>query len=109
MPHCIMWQEEEVKRIKRTREDVGVDLYGVQQQLAKLQMNVEKTHDAFNESVQRRVEQEEDRLQVSNELEKRRRELQDQESRCKRTSAAVCQLIFIFSLQCTNFSPNWTS
>ena len=30
-------REEELKRVKTKREDIGVELYGVQQQLAKLQ------------------------------------------------------------------------
>jgi len=38
-------QSEELMREKRTREDVGVQLYQVQQQLAKLQMNLEKVHE----------------------------------------------------------------
>ena len=32
---------------KNRRESVGVDLYGVQQQLAKLQMTLERTHDNY--------------------------------------------------------------
>ena len=38
-------QTEELSRNKRQREDIGVSLYAVQQQLAKLQMNLEKVHD----------------------------------------------------------------
>jgi len=38
-------QTEELARRKRQREDVGVQLYQVQQQLAKLQMNLEKVHE----------------------------------------------------------------
>jgi len=38
-------QTEELARQKRRREDVGVQLYQVQQQLAKLQMNLEKVHE----------------------------------------------------------------
>jgi len=38
-------QTEELARQKRKREDVGVQLYQVQQQLAKLQMNLEKVHE----------------------------------------------------------------
>ena len=33
---------------KKRREDIGVELYGVQQQLARLQMTLEKTHDNYN-------------------------------------------------------------
>ena len=38
-------QTEELTRKKRQREDIGVSLYAVQQQLAKLQMNLEKVHE----------------------------------------------------------------
>ena len=38
-------QGEELARQKRKREDVGVQLYSVQQHLAKLQMNLEKVHE----------------------------------------------------------------
>jgi chromosome segregation ATPase len=41
-------REEELKRVKDKREDIGVELYGVQQQLAKLQMQLENTHNNFN-------------------------------------------------------------
>ena len=38
-------ESEELQRCKRQREDVGVQLYQMQQQLAKLQMNLEKVHE----------------------------------------------------------------
>ena len=40
-------QDEEVIRARRERENRGVDLYTMQQQLAKLQMTLERTHDRF--------------------------------------------------------------
>eukprot|EP00965_Chrysotila_dentata_P209748 6185488-Pleurochrysis_carterae.AAC.1 len=42
-------QTEQLNREKKAREEVGVSLYQVQQQLAKLQMNLEKVHE--NQSV----------------------------------------------------------
>ena len=36
------WQQEAVKNITAEREDLGVELYGVQQQLARQQMLIEK-------------------------------------------------------------------
>ena len=38
-------QTEELSRAKAAREDIGVQLYQMQQQLAKLQMNLEKVHE----------------------------------------------------------------
>lgn len=37
-------KEEELRRVKSAREDVGVELYGVQQQLAQLQLALEGSH-----------------------------------------------------------------
>lgn len=37
-------EEEDLKRAKQRREDLGVELYGVQQRLARLQMDLEKKH-----------------------------------------------------------------
>jgi len=41
-------KEEEVSRMRKTREDVGVELYGLQQQLAKLQMTLERLYEKYN-------------------------------------------------------------
>lgn len=41
-------KEESLKKLKFERESIGVQLYGVQQQLAKMQMVFERTHDNFN-------------------------------------------------------------
>jgi chromosome segregation ATPase len=57
-------QVEELTRQRRKREDVGVQLYHMQQQLAKLQMNLEKVHE--NESLlgQMREQAEKDLVEV---------------------------------------------
>lgn len=47
---------------KKEREDLGVDLYGVQQELARYQMMLEKKHDEFAE-VQQTRKQEEQQLE----------------------------------------------
>jgi hypothetical protein len=51
---------EASKNKKREREDAGVELYGVQQELARHQMLLEKEHDSFSQTKQIRsqVEQE---------------------------------------------------
>ena len=40
-------KQAELKEAKELREQTGVELYGVQQQLARMQMNLEKTYDNF--------------------------------------------------------------
>mmetsp|Transcript_9071 Transcript_9071/g.15585 ORF Transcript_9071/g.15585 Transcript_9071/m.15585 type:complete len:897 (+) Transcript_9071:228-2918(+) len=51
-------RSEDLRVAKKRREDIGVELYGVQQQLAKLQMTLEKTHDNYN--VIRRIREQAD-------------------------------------------------
>ena len=41
-------KEEEVRKVKKEREETGVQLYGVQHQLAKMQTKFERTHDNYN-------------------------------------------------------------
>ncbi len=43
-----MIQEEAVKKAKEMRQSIGVDLYGLQQQLARQQALVEASNDNFN-------------------------------------------------------------
>lgn len=44
----LMERTEDLRVAKNRRESIGVELYGVQQQLARLQMTLEKTHDNYN-------------------------------------------------------------
>lgn len=46
---------EELKRSQERRETVGVELYGQQQQLARLQLALETTHNAFSTAAQDRA------------------------------------------------------
>jgi len=57
-------QGEELTRQRRSREDIGVQLYQVQQQLAKLQMNLEKVHENHAIIAQMREAAEADLAQV---------------------------------------------
>ena len=49
-------QTEDLKTKKREREELGVQLYGVQQELARQQMLLEKEHDNFNGENQHRLQ-----------------------------------------------------
>ena len=42
-------KEEDLRRARKKREDIGAELYTVQQQLAKLQMQLEGTHDEYKD------------------------------------------------------------
>lgn len=49
---CPCLQLQEHSTAKKQREEIGVELYGVQQELARQQMQLEKQHDDFNEKSQ---------------------------------------------------------
>ncbi|XP_031750353.1 coiled-coil domain-containing protein 40-like [Xenopus tropicalis] len=69
---------ESMKNNKKEREDLGMFLYGVQQELARLQMGLEKQHDKHSHvSVQRR--QKEDELETIRNLYKKTHQITDTE------------------------------
>jgi len=68
---------EELKRAKTGREETGVDLYTVQQQLAKLQMQLERSHEQFNIMKQMRERSEEDNGKMSDLYQARKLEVQE--------------------------------
>lgn len=68
---------EELKRAKAAREETGVDLYSVQQQLAKLQMALERSHEQFNIMMQMRERSEEDNGKLSDVYQSRKLEVQE--------------------------------
>jgi hypothetical protein len=49
---------EALRNRKKEREDLGVDLYGIQQELARFQMLLEKHHDEFANLNQSRQQEE---------------------------------------------------
>ena len=49
-------QEDELKKAKREREDAGIELYGVQQQLARLQANLKSIDKRYDEVSKERIE-----------------------------------------------------
>lgn len=55
-----------MKNRKKEREDLGVDLYGIQQELARFQMMLEKRHDEFSEVTQVRSQEEQQLEEVRN-------------------------------------------
>ena len=52
-------KEEELKRIVQSRETLGVELYNLQQQLAKLQVSLENTHNEYNTIIDKKLQEEE--------------------------------------------------
>jgi len=52
-------KNEELKKLVKHREEIGVTLYGAQQQLAKLQLQLEQLHDKYAMVQTKRVEDDE--------------------------------------------------
>jgi hypothetical protein len=85
-------KEEDLKRLKKKKEDVGVELYGVQQQLARMQLMLEKTHDNFNIIQRLRQEAEEDAKGITKEMEKKKQEVTEQQKRMLKFQAELDKL-----------------
>ncbi|KAM3134913.1 hypothetical protein pb186bvf_012913 [Paramecium bursaria] len=60
-------KEDQLKKLERQKEDIGVRLYGVQQQLAENQQNFEQAHENFNLVQKLRIESEQ-KLKTINDL-----------------------------------------
>ena len=85
-------QSEELARQKRTREDVGVQLYQVQQQLAKLQMNLEKVHENHSIISQLREQAEGDLASIKPTYQEKLSEVKDQRSKYDKYQSELDQL-----------------
>jgi coiled-coil domain-containing protein 40 len=62
-------KENELAEVKSKRELIGVELYGVQQQLAKLQMDLENKHGALNMVVTTREKAQDNLKKLNRQLE----------------------------------------
>eukprot|EP00743_Colponemidia_sp_Colp-15_P001752 GILK01001913.1.p1 GENE.GILK01001913.1~~GILK01001913.1.p1 ORF type:complete len:909 (-),score=261.49 GILK01001913.1:118-2775(-) len=70
-------KEEQLRVVKKTHEVIGVDLYGVQQQLAKMQMGLERTHDNFNIIQKQRYDAEERMKVATAQYDHRKKEVEE--------------------------------
>lgn len=52
-------KQDEMKKIEQDRETLGVQLYSLQQQLARLQLALENSHNEYNALVDKRLKEEE--------------------------------------------------
>lgn len=71
----------EAAMVKQRREDCGVDLYNVQQHLAKLQESLEKGHDNFQAIQKLREEKEAERAQLTAQSEAAQKVIQDMDKK----------------------------
>lgn len=85
-------KEEEVRKVKKQREDTGVQMYGVQHQLAKMQTKFERTHDNFNIVSRYRVEAEKQHELLQKQYETKKEEADDQLKRVLKAQEELNQL-----------------
>jgi coiled-coil domain-containing protein 40 len=85
-------KEEEVRKIKKKREEVGVQLYGVQHQLAKMQTTFERTHDNYNIVQKYRVDAEKQLEILQKQYEARKEEADEQLKRVLKAQEELNQL-----------------
>ena len=57
-------QENGLKTRVKDREELGVDLYGIQQELARYQQSVEQLHDEYAQKNQQRQRQEQQLMEA---------------------------------------------
>ena len=85
-------KDEGLRRLKKKKEDVGVELYGVQQQLARMQIMLERTHENFNSVRQFREEAEKEIKSAIKEYDKKKLEVAEQEKRIAKFQAELDKL-----------------
>jgi len=64
----------ENKKLQKQREDVGVKLYGTQQQLAKVQLVLDETHENANTLRKLRIAAEESKIELNTVLQTKQEE-----------------------------------
>ena len=100
--------EEETRMAKEARKDVGVTLYGVQQQLAKMQMDLEVTHSNFNSIADRRSTAEEDSRKLNKILEDNSIQI-DQEKRTLESNKSELDAISVTLRQIKEYNEEMKS
>lgn len=81
-----------LKAMEREKEDVGVQLYGLQQQLADMQLAFEAAHENFNNIAKTRGDNEAKLSSLSENLEFRKNEIADLSKKVERASEELSKL-----------------
>lgn len=85
-------KEEEVRKIRQAREETGVQLYGVQHQLARMQTTFERTHDNYNIVQRYRVDAEKQHEVLQRQYEAKKEEADEQLKRVLKAQEELNQL-----------------
>lgn len=84
--------EESVRKIRQSREETGVQLYGVQHQLARMQTTFERTHDNYNIVQRYRTEAERQHEILQRQYEGKKEEADEQLKRVLKAQEELNQL-----------------
>ncbi|CAM9524464.1 unnamed protein product, partial [Ectocarpus fasciculatus] len=82
-------KDEEVKRLTQDRENLGVQLYALQQQLARLQISLEADHNEFNSLVDAKLQEEELLKSIEANNQEQRALLQEHDAQQKKCAAEL--------------------
>merc|ERR1719265_2304303 len=85
-------KNEELRKLVKHREEIGVTLYGAQQQLAKLQLSLEQLHDKYAMVQSKRIEDDEKLRQKTMDYEKKKQEVDDALKRLNKAQDELNQL-----------------
>lgn len=85
-------KQEELKKLVKHREDIGVTLYGAQQQLAKLQLQLEQLHDKYAMVQGQRLEEDEALKKITVEWEGKKGEVEESTRRLAKSQDELNQL-----------------
>eukprot|EP00930_Biecheleria_cincta_P085494 TRINITY_DN74887_c0_g1_i1.p1 TRINITY_DN74887_c0_g1~~TRINITY_DN74887_c0_g1_i1.p1 ORF type:complete len:900 (+),score=289.93 TRINITY_DN74887_c0_g1_i1:43-2700(+) len=85
-------KNEEVKKLTKHREEIGVTLYGAQQQLAKLQLQLEQLHDKYAMVHGQRLEDDESLKRVTGSWEGKKSEVEESTRRLAKSQDELNQL-----------------
>mgnify|MGYP002803838012 FL=1 len=85
-------KQEELKKLVKHREDIGVTLYGAQQQLAKLQLQLEQLHDKYAMVQGQRMEDDDALKKITIDWEGKKGEVEEATRRLAKSQDELNQL-----------------
>ena len=85
-------REAELKNERKKREDIGVNLYGMQHQLAKLQNTLDRTQDNYNIVKRYREEAERNKDNVKKQFDEKKHEVEELDGKVAKSQEELNQL-----------------
>jgi septal ring factor EnvC (AmiA/AmiB activator) len=91
-------QDESLRTRKNERENLGVELYGIQQELARYQMMLERKHDEFTSLNQQRQREEQQLTEVRGLYKDSQLTFNKEKKKCEPRHFALLSVLFFFSI-----------